>query len=141
MKNLRRVFVYGTLKRGMSNSKCIPDKVIAKIAEGKTTGTLYYVCNGAFPCLKLHGNKNVYGEVYEIKPQYWDKTLERMDELEGCPMLYTREIIEVQTAEGFVKCWAYIFNADNLLGDEIEDGIFKGRQIKNYEYFNKTFRF
>ena len=130
---LRKVFVYGTLKRGMSNAGYIPDYVIETMCEATTKGKLYYVNGGTYPCLKLKGDNTIYGELYSIKEKCWPIILKQMDELEGCPVLYERKKIYVNTPNGKEECWAYIFKMDKFLGDEIQSGKFLGRQQKkNY---------
>lgn len=136
MGKLRKVFVYGTLKRGMSNSQYIPDYTIEKIQKGTTKGTLYYINSGAYPCLMKEGSKIVHGELYDIKHKYWKQVLEQMDILEGCPTLYRRRIVDIKTENGTEKAWTYIFNLPEFLGEEIENGIFEGpKKIDWYEYF------
>ena len=129
---LRNVFVYGTLMRRMSNSRCIPNGAIEKIEEGTVTGRLYYVSSGHYPCLKLNGDNTIYGELYTIKEKHWKETLASMDALEGCPTLYTREQIKVKTKNGEKDAWVYVFNLDEFLGEEITSGRFTGpKRSKN----------
>lgn len=131
---LRKVFVYGTLKRGMSNERYVPNDAIEKMCEATIQGELYYINSGAYPCLKLEGSNTIYGELYTIKEKYFDFILKQMDLLEGCPDLYERKIVNVNTENGIEQCWAYIFNLDAFLGDKIPSGRFIGRQNKQNIY-------
>ncbi len=100
------LFVYGTLRRGMSNGFYLKDaKLVAPIAW--TEGKLYDTGHG-YPGL-VSGKGKVYGEVYRI-----DKVqLKYMDDLEdyhgpGHPQnLYERKVKRIATIRGFV--WAYLY--------------------------------
>ena len=136
MAKLRKVFVYGTLKKGMSNSSYLPNYAVQEMKQATTKGKLYYVSSGGFPCLTLDGDNTIHGELYTIKEKHWRKIMADMDKLEGCPNLYLREIIEVETSNGKEKAWSYIFNMPELLGPEIENGIFEApMKIDWYTYF------
>lgn len=136
MAKLRKVFVYGTLKKGMSNSSYLPNYAIQEMEQATTKGRLYYVSSGGFPCLTLDGDNTIHGELYTIKEKHWRKIMTDMDKLEGCPHLYLREIITVKTSKGEERAWTYVFNAPSLLGEEIESGIFeKPLEINWYSYF------
>lgn len=138
-KELRNVFVYGTLKRGMYNSHFIPDAIINRIEQVTTKGRLYYVSSGSFPCLKLNGDNTIHGEMYTINKKNWKEVLKGMDDLEGCPTLYTREVIEVTNEDGKTfKAWAYIFNSEYMLGNEIPSGIFTGPDPYAYRNFQQN---
>lgn len=133
-KRITKVFVYGTLKRGMSNAQFIPNYTIKKSQKATTTGTLYYVRSGAFPCLKLRGNNTIHGELYTIEKRWWKQTLRDMDMLEGYPTLYDRKIIEVETENGKDRCWTYVYNGEDGLGEEIITGTFTGRNPNAPKY-------
>lgn len=138
-QKLRKIFVYGTLKRGMYNSRFLPNSVIKKMEKVTTRGTLYYISSGSFPCLKLEGDNTIHGEVYTIHEKHWDRILEDVDCLEGCPTLYTRQIIKVKNKHGKeFEAWGYIFNGDYMLGREIKDGVFKGPDPYAYRNFQQS---
>ena len=128
---VKNIFVYGTLKRGMSNSKYLPNYAIKHIQKATTKGTLYYISSGAYPCLKRCGNNLIHGELISVKDKYWEEILANIDVLEGYPTFYNREIIQVINENGEKDfAWVYIFNDENdpYLGEEIKDGNFKGER-------------
>jgi gamma-glutamylcyclotransferase (GGCT)/AIG2-like uncharacterized protein YtfP len=97
-KTMHRVFVYGTLKRGIHNHRLLA----ATTFVGKAiTVSKFRMVAGGFPVL-LRGEagttQKVCGEVYEVN----DEQLARLDGLEGytsrrCPHnMYNRRKISVQ---------------------------------------------
>lgn len=104
---VQRLFVYGTLKQG----KYFHDEYLAGQSEFRgparttTDYTLYY--DGMPHMVKERGEHGVEGELYEIDMD----TLARIDELEGHPVVYKREIIEVIDATGNqTLAYAYLRN-------------------------------
>ncbi len=90
-----RIFVYGTLKRGQCNNYLLQTSKL--IGETTVKGTMYNW--GAIPAITLKGNDEVRGEVYEITSE----TLNRLDVLEGYPLLYDRTQVKVDG----VDTWVY----------------------------------
>ena len=62
----RRVFVYGTLRRGGSNDITRLQPAPRFIGMSRVQGTLYRL--GGYPGLKLWAGGWVVGEVYEVEP-------------------------------------------------------------------------
>ncbi|SEN00625.1 gamma-glutamylcyclotransferase family protein [Lihuaxuella thermophila] len=100
------LFVYGTLRRGMSNAGYLRDaKLIA--AKAWTEGKLYDTRRG-YPGL-VPGQGTVYGEIYRIHRMQ----IKQVDDLEdyygpGHPQnMYERKLKRVATDHGFV--WAYLY--------------------------------
>jgi gamma-glutamylaminecyclotransferase len=109
---MEKVFVYGTLKRGHSNSFILERAKF--LGEDTIKGKMLDL--GPYPCV-VRGNKTVHGEVYEIGPA----TLKRMDYLEGHPDFYTRHKIE--TGNGH-QAWAYFIDSDEYSKfPEIPEGV------------------
>ena len=76
MKN-NKIFVYGTLKRGMYNQKFIPQSMIANMWNATLDGDLYTVKGATFPAvINLNSGNTVYGELYEIKDEYIEHVIE-----------------------------------------------------------------
>lgn len=101
-----RLFAYGTLKKGFYFHE-------EYLGNGKGT----YVCDGhtgpgftlyvdALPNMAVdRDGVGVKGEIYEVDQE----ALKRIDDLEGHPTHYRREIIEITDNDGNVsKCWAYL---------------------------------
>lgn len=105
MSENHKVFVYGTLKSGYGNNRILEGAVLLGRGYSKYKYEMY--CNGSFPYV-IPGDKklSVLGEVWEVN----DKTLERLDWLEGHPTHYKREVIEVQLLgdDNLVSCSMYL---------------------------------
>lgn len=85
---LRRVFVYGTLRRGGRNSAILRQARYLGPLTTRPTFTLYDL--GAYPGAISGGCTALEGEVYEVG----QKLLQRLDVLEDVPYLYDRVIIQ-----------------------------------------------
>lgn len=102
-KELRHVFVYGTLKKGEPNHFYLTTK---------TNGFAEYVCDGKtaekFPLIVAtqynvpfllnvpKTGHNIFGEIYSVD----DSMFGHLDELEDYPLLYDRHIINVNGSNG-----------------------------------------
>ena len=86
-----RVFVYGTLKRGIHNHRLLEGSDY--IGEAYTIDTFRMYTTG-FPVI-FHSEepdaKAVFGEVYDVD----DDTLKRLDQLEAEGSMYNREKVNV----------------------------------------------
>jgi gamma-glutamylcyclotransferase (GGCT)/AIG2-like uncharacterized protein YtfP len=93
--------VYGTLKRGMSNHAVLGDSPY--LYSDYIRGRLYDL--GPYPAAlrSVHPSEVIQGEVYECT----DKQLQRLDRLEGNPILYKRE--KVNTTESEDEVWVYFY--------------------------------
>lgn len=101
------VFVYGSLMFGFGNNWLLRNSKFVGVA--KTASKFTLISLGPFPALLRDGRTSVTGEVYEVN----DKTLQRLDHLEGHPTFYCREYID--TTVGNV--YAYLLqNADRHCG-------------------------
>lgn len=91
---MHRVFVYGSLKRGLDNHHLLNTAVFAGNAS---TAAPFRMMDGPYPVLReSDGNGwRVSGELYEVD----DCTLKALDDLEGVDEgLYDRVEIDVVTA-------------------------------------------
>ena len=107
------IFVYGTLLKGQPNNSLLSNSVF--LGQTYTESKFTLVDLGYFPGLLDKGSTSVYGEVYEIT----DETFEKLDQLEGYPTLYTRKLIN--TAAGN-DIWVYIYNKYRTTHVIIENG-------------------
>ncbi len=82
-----RVFVYGSLLRGLGNHRLLEGSRFIAADRTRPTFTLFDL--GSFPGMVAGGDTAVAGEVWEVDPQ----TLERLDRLEGHPRFYQRTAI------------------------------------------------
>jgi gamma-glutamylaminecyclotransferase len=119
------VFVYGTLMKGLSNHALLENSEM--VAKGEINGRVFDA--GSFPALVPpdHSEENwasqtVRGEVYSVD----QKTLDRLDILEGHPNLYVRKHIAVKTGKPYawMRCEVYYWNSHRLL-DQITHGDYR----------------
>lgn len=86
-----RVFVYGTLKRGIHNHRLLETSDF--FGEAYTVDTFRMYQTG-FPVIFMSDHpdaKSVFGEVYDVD----DETLERLDQLESAGYMYDRRQVNV----------------------------------------------
>lgn len=102
-QSLRRVFVYGTLKKGEPNHHWLTNSemngVSRFVARGSTVvkfplviGTRY---NIPFLLARPGVGHHIQGEIYEVDDQMFGK----LDELEDYPRYYDRELQQIKTEE------------------------------------------
>src|SRR5258705_8421129 len=72
-----KVFVYGSLRKGMWNNHFLDDAKL--VQEGVSLQGFKLVVCKRLPAVKLSENDSVLGELYEVNQQQ----LERLDRLEG----------------------------------------------------------
>ena len=107
-----KVFVYGTLMRDRSNHRYyLEDSTFLGI--GSIKGYALYDL-GFYPGIIPEENECTKGEVFEVD----DKTISRLDRLEGEGYLYTRRLVKVEMGNGLVEeAYAYIWNGSvDILG-------------------------
>ena len=105
------VFVYGTLKRGHGRNNFMRPQGSQFLGETKTL-PLYTMHNlGSFPAIVAQGTTAISGEVYEVD----EKTLDILDQIEGNPNFYRRELIHTD----FGEAWAYFLPAGRVIENEI----------------------
>lgn len=98
------IFVYGTLKQGWGNHRCIEGQEYLGHAETQYPNWQMYSLGG-FPGV-TEGNKTITGELYAID----DEAFARCDRLEGHPNFYKRRMIGILDGDGQeVNAWMYIY--------------------------------
>lgn len=106
-----RLFVYGTLMRGGDLHKHLAaDSSVKFDGHGRVRGELYALPGvnypGAVPSERL--NRFVFGEVYRIRNP--NKTLKKLDELEGCAEGLFRRVRTMVFQNGSrVSAWTYFY--------------------------------
>lgn len=138
---LNRVFVYGTLKEGMSNDRPFYAKNRTLVQVGTISGTLFDL--GSFPGISLAGDTIIHGEVHTYPVELMKEVLERMDSLEGYHSgspdkenFYNRRVVDIILKDGEkVPAYLYEFNTyrSRYSLPIISSGIWKPRQ----EYLRK----
>lgn len=125
---INKIFVYGTLQRGMYNASFINDEWIDKSINATIQGDLYMVKRATFPAvINVNSSENlVYGELYEIKEEFIKDAIEICDRLEGHPHFYKREEVPVTDKNGYQHiAYAYIFIHKDEIGEKIRSGNYK----------------
>lgn len=130
-----KVFVYGTLLSGLSNSALLNNSDF--IGEGTMSGIMYDL--GSFPAVN-YGTGIVHGELYDVD----EYTLRDLDYLEGYDTqnvdssLYIRNVTDITLDNGRIiqNSFVYIYNKD-LSGSAypvIENGDYKEYVASKYRY-------
>jgi gamma-glutamylcyclotransferase (GGCT)/AIG2-like uncharacterized protein YtfP len=91
------VFVYGTLKRGEKNHHWLEGA--SWQGEAELSGVLLHDL-GPFP-MAVIGEGTAIGEVYAVE----ERGLARLDELEGYPRLYDRQLLTLNDGR---QAWVYL---------------------------------
>jgi gamma-glutamylaminecyclotransferase len=97
-----KIAVYGTLRAGEANARLM--KRAKFVANARTPQRYTMRSMGGFPCVSKNGASSIAVELYEVD----DETLGRLDDLEGHPNWYEREIVD--TTEG--PAWMYLMPSD-----------------------------
>lgn len=101
-------FAYGTLKRGEVREQHWPARPLA-VLRGSIPGSLWEVAD--YPGLKLEGETRVLGEIWLFPAKQEERILAVLDEVEGYPSLYTREVVECETLDGQpISATVYVYN-------------------------------
>jgi len=120
-----KVFVYGTLLRGCSNSHVMKEAGGKCIGKAVLKGYEMY-SNGYYPMI-IKGTGRVIGELYEVD----NAGLERIDRLEGYPHLYIREAVTVQLESGeLVKALVYTQTHNSELVRKTKEKVPEGDWIR-----------
>ena len=95
-----RVFVYGSLRRGMENHDVMAGGRFTSVR--RTEAHFQMLDLGRYPAV-IDGDTAIVGEVYQISRQH----LERLDVFEGVPELYARR--ETVLDDGLLA-WIYLYS-------------------------------
>jgi len=123
------LFVYGTLKRNIKNSKNdLLKKYASFVGEGFVYGKLYKVSYYPGAVLDDKRKHKIYGEIYKLKdPVSAFKVLDRYEE---CgeefkePWEYRRVKTKAFLKDGEMEVWIYEFQEEVKECDRIESGVF-----------------
>lgn len=102
MHRKHAVFVYGTLKQGLSNHFFLRE---ARFLGRAQTAERYALYEDEIPIVtRSQAVSPIQGEVYEVS----EKTLHHLDVLEQHPAFYRREQVEVVLEDGArLEAWLY----------------------------------
>lgn len=102
------IFVYGTLKRGYSNSYLCENSITNIDATIK--GTMFD-SNFGYPILTLEGDYEIKGQIITIPKQQ----IFYFDQLEGYPDYYQRKQIKVDVNGRNYNCFIYYMQKDSQI--------------------------
>jgi gamma-glutamylcyclotransferase (GGCT)/AIG2-like uncharacterized protein YtfP len=108
------LFVYGTLLDSDNEFAAYLNNNCSFYAKGRFKGQLYDI--GEYPGAVADSNSThyIYGSVVLIHNPI--PVLKQLDDYEGFgdnqeqPNLFVRELMQIETAEGFINCWVYLYN-------------------------------
>jgi gamma-glutamylaminecyclotransferase len=110
------VAVYGTLKRGEGNHHWLEEE--AEYIGTTLTQEHYTMYDGGYP-------KVVEGVDYPITVEVFAvPDLEKLDQLEGHPNLFKRELVDVVGIEE--KAWMYLYQYPVPQGNQMKIGVWNG---------------
>lgn len=106
MKQIHRIFIYGTLKRGFYfYDRYLGDDKSTFLGKAFASPDYSLYVDGQPHMIKEPTDSPVKGELFQVD----EKVLHTLDDLEGHPVIYKREIIEVYDEGGDrVLAWAYL---------------------------------
>jgi len=119
---INHLFVYGTLMSGQIRFNQL-ESLIISTQQASTNGCLHHL--GSYPGMKL-GEGIVHGELVEMRDA--ERCLEKMDQIEGflgfgrTESLFDRTIVRVETEQGIVWAWTYVYAGHVDADSIIEDG-------------------
>lgn len=117
MSKLTRVGVYGTLKQGHGNHRLLQH--VERTAIGHVTGHRLYQSGIPFLVEDATSEYPVLVEIYDVD----DETLQRLDNLEGHPRCYCRNVLPVELEDGSnTEAWVYQY--PHPTGIENKSGVF-----------------
>ena len=122
------VAVYGTLKSGLSNHRCIGNGTF--VGSGKTKDKYPLIVKGLPYLIPTKGiGNNVEVEVYRVG----DSVMRDLDALEGHPRFYERVEIPITLDDRTtIKCWVYFSKTQVVEVGDVLEKTFKGhKKTKN----------
>ena len=107
-KKVHRIFVYGTLKKNQYfHERYLGGDKSVSLGRGIASPDYSLYVDGLPHMVKEPTDQPVKGELYEVD----EDVLKTLDDLEGHPVVYKREIIEVYDEVGErVLAWTYLRN-------------------------------
>jgi len=106
---MNTVFVYGTLKQGHGNHFLLND---SEFIGNVVTEDNYLMLEQGLPFLikdSVHEcSTQAHGELYSVT----DEKLSELDDFEGHPWFYKRELVWVSMADSVYHAWVYFLSDD-----------------------------
>ncbi len=124
------LFVYGSLLNTDNEFAVYLNNNAGLFSTGKFNGKLYDI--GEYPgaTIDTDGNYKISGNIYKLNNKL--AALKILDEYEGFgddqeqPNLFVRKSLPVETANGTVYCWVYLYNLPVEGLEQIISGDYSG---------------
>ncbi|MGH2758799.1 MAG: gamma-glutamylcyclotransferase family protein [Actinomycetota bacterium] len=100
---MRTIFVYGLLKPGLSLHHVVAP-FVERSTDGRTRGRLY---DAGVPAARFDEDGDIAGVVVWIDDGRLAEALRVLDELEDEGEEYRRVVVDIETADGPVRAFAY----------------------------------
>lgn len=130
---MERIFVYGTLRKGMYNYDLYLKRENSFLQYAYVKGTLYTIQSKKYPALVLEGESMVLGEIYELNHEALKK-IDEMEEYFGEDCIdneYNKIICDIYDDNGDVidRLSVYVYNTNNLAKEKL-----LGKEITCHDY-------
>jgi gamma-glutamylcyclotransferase (GGCT)/AIG2-like uncharacterized protein YtfP len=108
------LYVYGTLLQKDNEFALYLQKNASFLGTGKFNGKLYDIGDYPGAIADKACEYEVHGSIFRLNEP--EKLLKIIDDYEGygpkqpTPNLFTRKLIKIETNNGIVKCWTYLYN-------------------------------
>ena len=141
-KNKIKLFVYGSLRRGLRLNHILTDMGAVFLSDGMTKDNFHVHDLGFFPGLeKNKAGVRVFGEVWLIS----EDCLLYLDLVEGVPTLYERKVEKIETTDGnTVKCFMYeishkeLRSSSNIVNIQDWKTYYEEKKRKEHYEYEKT---
>ena len=127
-KNITKVFVYGTLKKGRRLDRKAFADLRTSVQEATIEGSIFDL--GPYPTIKLDGKGLVIGEVHTFPEKHMENVKRVMDSIEGYNSsypdkgLYNCHKVKATLKDGeVVVAWTYEYNGPVDPECRIKEGV------------------
>jgi gamma-glutamylcyclotransferase (GGCT)/AIG2-like uncharacterized protein YtfP len=122
--NSKKLFVYGTLKRGGELHAELASEKVRFLGPAKIQGRLFRISGESYPgAVPADNEQYIKGELYELHQPA--ETLRKIDEVEGCDEgLFERKLVNVWIGSKKMKAWAYFYSKPLKKSPPITSGHF-----------------
>lgn len=114
---MKKIFVYGTLRKGMYNYDLYLKEEHSFCEYAYIKGSLYSIKGRQYPAYIEEGNQMILGEIHEVSDEVFENinALEGYDEQDLENNEYNRVIKDIYNEEHKVMCSlpVFVYNTDN----------------------------
>lgn len=131
-----KIFVYGTLRKGMYNYDLFLKNKNSFKGTGFVKGKLITLKSKNYPALLLEGDDLILGEIYEVD----SSVVDLLDELESyigennLNNEYNKIICDIFNTNGQIidRIPVYVYNTNNLINVKLLDEVIKNGDFVKY---------